>query len=232
MKKKLKHGFLALFLLIVLVSLVSSKLFWENSNYYVEQDLKKGWNLIAGISFSEEVPSGSELKIAHLWKAYFYDAKTKKDVEIRPNYNAGSIEPLELFRNAFWVYSIKNGRIKYKVSSSFANKSRVGGYYQFYSGKNLIAINEEMYGKTINELKGDCTINNARFWNAGIQNWTELNLNAKLDFESRDLLIGKGISIDVLEDCGFMNEEKISYLDLIVMTTKNAYKIGEKIELS
>lgn len=223
-----------LFTIIACLSLVfvSSKLSVENGFYYVEQDLKEGWNLIAGISFAEEVHSESDLELAHIWKAYYYDSKTKQDVEIRPDYKAGNIDPLLLYSNAFWVFVIRDGKIKYKVSPSFANKSRIGGYYQFYSGKNLIAVNDEMYGKSLDELKGDCEILEGRFWDAEKQNWTFIDLNQKLDFESRDKLIGKGISVQVAGDCGFMNGENVIFKgEITIITSKNRYNLGEKIRL-
>lgn len=198
-------------ILIILISIngISAKIILENGKYYVEQDLKEQWNLIAGISFSDELNSNSELNLDSIFKSYYYDAKTKKNIEIRPEYQANEQEPLVLYRNAFWVFSAIPGKIIYKVSPSFVNKSKLLGYYQFYSGDNLIGINDEIYGKKLNEIKGDCEIAEANFWDAKKQNWTEISLDEELIFESRESLVGKGINIKVREDCQFFNKNII-----------------------
>jgi len=196
--------FIVLFASFFSLSCIQSKVFQEKGVYYVEQELTDNWNLIAGISFSDNLHTTSKLNYDAIWKSYYYDAKTRNNVEIRPDYKAGKIDPLLLYSNAFWVFSAKPGKIVYRVSPSFVNKSRLGGYYAFYSGDNLIAINDEMYGKSLEEIKGNCSIIDASYWDANKQDWIGIGLNTKLDFETRDSLTGKGIRIKVKANCGFM----------------------------
>jgi hypothetical protein len=195
------------FIVILLISNVNARFFQENNKYYVEQELREKWNLIAGISFNEEVHPKSELNLDSIFNSYYYDAKFKKNIEIRPNYSVETTDVLSLYSNAFWVFSAVPGIIVYRVSPSFEYKSRLGGYYKFYSGDNLISINDDMYGNSLNEISGNCNIIEANFWDADKQNWTEIQLDQELDFESRNYLVGKGINVKVKEDCDFFNKD-------------------------
>ncbi len=186
------------------ISTVSAKIFEEDNKFYVEQDIKERWNLIAGISFSEKLHEKSELSLDSILNSRYYNSKDNKEVRIRPNYEAGNIDPLILYSNAFWIFSVKSGKIIYRVSNSFIDNTNIGGYYQFYKGENLIAINDKMYGKSIEELKGDCKIENFYFYDNNIQGWTKIDKNKKLDFEEKGLLTGKGINVVVKNDCKFM----------------------------
>ena len=198
-----KFNLILIISLLFLINFVNAEIFEENGKYYVEQKLETGWNLIAGISFSD-FHENSEVIPEEIFSSYYYDSKNKKDVEIRPIYEAGDINPLVLYGNAFWINSIKNKTIIYKVSPSFISNNNLEKGYKFYSGKNLIAINNEMYGKTINELKGDCNLKKAYTWDLNIQDWKIIGLEDRLDYESRGSLTGKGINIDVENDCEFM----------------------------
>jgi subtilisin family serine protease len=226
--------FLPFFLLLGLVlnvNTIDARVFYENESYYVEQKLGEQWNLIAGISFND-IHKSSYLTKEAIFKSYYYDAKTGKDIEIRPDYKAGNVDSLILYSNAFWVFSAKPGKIVYKASPSFVNKSRVGGYYKFYKGNNLIAINEEMYGKSLDEIKGNCSILEASYWDAGKQNWTILNVNAKLNFKSKDELTGLGIRIKVAGDCGFFGVSGGFNGIVSIATLKDNYLTGEVIGLT
>jgi len=203
MEIKLRN-FLFVLLIVFLISNVSASVFVDEDTSYVSVNVHEGWNLIAGMSFADEdLHEDSGLDYSSILSAYYYDAETGEDVQIRPVYEAGDIEPLILYSKAFWVLSLSDGNIKYKASPSFLDKNRVGGYYQFYEGDNFIAINDDMYGLSIGQLAGDCEIIDVKYWDANVQDWVEVNSN--LDFETRDELVGKGIGLTVSNDCGFGN---------------------------
>lgn len=212
-------------------SFASAKIYSEGNASFVEVGIEPGWNLIAGISFSELPAKNSELDFRSILSSYYYDSKLKKDVKIRPNYEAKDISALELYRNAFWVFSLKAGKLNYKVSPSFIDRNRLGGHYQFYKGTNLIAINDEMYGKSVLDLRGDCEIDRVQFWNAKIRNWTSLNPNTRLDFQSRDELTGKGLGIIVKNDCNFFGDKASYDLEIFVKMLKSVYQKGETIKI-
>jgi hypothetical protein len=185
------------------ITTIQAKIFQENGTYYVEQEIEKEWNLIAGLSFSNFHES-SEITTDHILSAYYFDSKTQKNIEIKPVYSAGDIDSLTLYKNPFWIHSIQKGKIVYQVSPSFISKNNLAEGYKFYKGKNLIAINNEIYGKSLNEIKGNCQITNASIWNAKTQASEAININAKITFDSQDNLTGKGISLEITNDCGFM----------------------------
>ncbi len=236
---KLKIIFLFCISLILFSNFSESRIFLENENYYVEQELEKGWNLVAGISFSEKLHEDSELNLNAIWKSFYHNAETNEDVEIRPNYQVGNVEPLSFYANAFWVFSAKGGTLIYKVSPSFISPERLGGAYEFFKGDNLIAINDLIYGKSLEQIKGDCEISDASYWDAEKQNWTSISLNKKINFKSQDELIGEGIRIKVEDNCEFLNKEneedekiEINDINLSISTTKNYYSIGEPLTLT
>jgi hypothetical protein len=233
MKSKV-FGWGFIFLILMSLSFIQARIFQENNVNYIEVNLKEQWNLIAGISFSDALHSSSYLTKDAIFKSYYHDAKTNKDIEIRPDYKAGNVDPLFLYSNAFWVFSAKPGKIVYKASPSFVNKTRLGGFYQFYAGDNLIAINDEMYGKTINQIKGDCSIVSASFWDALNQSWISLDLDSALNFETQEGLVGKGIRVKVAGDCRFFTGEDSSGFNgyVSIATLKDEYITGEVIQLT
>jgi|TARA_B100002003_G_scaffold35505_1_gene30888 hypothetical protein len=199
---------------------------------YVSVDIEEGWNLISGISFSSDLHSSSELDLYGLISAYYFDAKTQERVEVRPIYSAGNIGALELYTNAFWVNSLVSGKLVYPASPGFLDKEAVGGFYQFYAGDNLIAINEDMYGKSVNQLSGDCLVNEANYWDAENQAWVSLNLDEPLDFGGTGL-IGKGIRVNVQGDCKFFDEyagERYNS-QIFVSLANDKYDVGDIINL-
>lgn len=205
MKQRFFVFLLVVFAILFCSSLVNAKIFTEEGKSYVEQELEEGWNLIAGISFSEDLHENSEIELDSILSSYYYDAETKKDIEIRPLYEAGDINPLVLYGHAFWVYSAKKGKIVYKVSPSFIDKS-LSGHDNLYSGWNPVAINQEMYGKSWEEFRGNCEFLEAKIWEPEQQDWSDLNLDSRLNFESEEELTGKGINIRVEENCKFMKQ--------------------------
>lgn len=203
-KKNLHFILILTFFSLLCLNLIEAKLFEEDGKYYVEQELETEWNLVAGISFSN-FHKNTEINEEDILSSYYYDAKTQENIEIKPTYNAGEIDSLILYKNAFWIYSIKNETIIYQVSPSFISKDNIEGGYQFYAGKNLIAINNEIYGKSLNELKGNCNIIRSSIWNPKTQLPEIIDVTKKLDFESQDILTGKGINIEVSSNCRFID---------------------------
>ncbi len=84
--------------------------------------------------------------------------------------------------------------------------NKLGGFYTFYPGWNTLAINEDIFIKSLNEIKGDCEITNARIWDALSQDWDEVNANVKFNSIFTDSIIGRGISIKVSRDCIFFKD--------------------------
>jgi beta propeller repeat protein len=206
--KKDYKFFFFIFIFLILMSLFSffcsGKLFQKEGVYYIEQDIEEKWNLISGISFAEGDVLDEGISKNAIFKAYYYDSEIGKEVEIRPDYKATK-DPLKVYTNAFWVFSVIPGKIIYKASPGFVNKSKVGGSYKLYSGWNAIGINEEMYGKKIENIKGDCNLLDSRIWDAKNQEWKKIELNESINFKSREELVGKGISIKVSQDCNFLS---------------------------
>ena len=71
-----------IFLLSIIITPTQAKIFQENNTYYVEQEIEKEWNLIAGMSFSNFHES-SEITADHILSAYYHDAQTQEIIDKR-----------------------------------------------------------------------------------------------------------------------------------------------------
>jgi subtilisin family serine protease len=234
---KEKAFFLVVLLFIVVLSFfVSAEVIEDDGVNYVSINVSNRWNLISGISFNEnDIHKTSKVNLFGLWRANYWDAENQSLVEIRPTYSiVGEVDPLKFYSSAFWVFSAVPGKLIYRASPSFIDKERAGGYYEFFKGDNVIAINDEMYGMSVNEIKGDCDVLNASYWDAEKQDWVLLGASDGLDFVSRELLVGHGINVKVSEDCKFFSGEinPESGFNVSVATLKNNYLVGEVIGLT
>jgi subtilisin family serine protease len=225
--------FVAIFLFLLSFSFfVNSEVIKEKGVDYISINISEGLNLISGISFDEEgFHKNSEVNRFSLWKAEYWDAENQEFVEIRPIYSIDKeIDPLLFYSGAFFVYSGIPGKLIYRASPSFINNNAVGGYYSFFKGDNLIAINDEMYGKSVFELRGDCDVLGVNFWDSEKQDWKNFSVNDKLDFKLRKELVGLGINVKVKEDCRFFEDDDGIFVS--VSTQKDVYDVGEVIFLS
>lgn len=217
----------SLFFCIFLINFTSAGLINEDNRLYVEQDLTEEWNIISGISFSSPLYSSSSIEMEALISSYYWDAGKQEKIEIRPIYGAGNISAEELYNNAFWVYSLKKGKIVYPVSSRFLLDE-----IQLKKGMNLIAFREKMFSKSLNDVKGNCVILSSQIWIPENQAWKNISLNEHLNY-SEEYLIGKGISLKVEKDCSLFISSPSKFTGYVsIATLKDVYSAGEKIELT
>ena len=181
---------------VFLTGFVSAELFIEDGVPYVVQELSVGWNLIVGPSFADEFYGKSEIQLEHILSAYVYGN------EVWPSYSlSDDISAELLYSKAFWVNSIAEGILIYPTVSSFIDPSGIGGYV-LLTGDEYLAVNEELYGRSLAEVFPSCDFEGAYSWDAAEQDWSEISIEDPLDFLPRSELIGMGIGVSVKEDCG------------------------------
>lgn len=186
----------------------------DNSNYDIEINVEKGWNLILaspilGTYQSETYYSydtislSSTIKKENIKAIYYYDKNKNKYIQMYPDAQefADYKESLALEEETYvlfssvWVYSDKAGTLEY-------SRVDVPTYDQvaLEDGWNFLTKSPEMIGKTLEDIKGSCNIEKFYYWDSKNQEW-DTNLNSA---ES-----GQGIIIKVTEDCalGTSSEE-------------------------
>ena len=99
--------------------------------------------------------------------------------------------------NSGWLYSTKDCTITIPAlppaftlkDSLLATPNRV-----FPAGWNFFTVFSDMVGKSLDEIKGDCTIEKAYIWNPEDQAWIRL-------YKFPEPLLGYGIVFKTSNDC-------------------------------
>jgi hypothetical protein len=134
--------------------------------------------------------------------------KKKEYSQIYLEYEIDEIDSNFLYSHPFWLESSKKGKFIYRASKSLVNKESLGGSQPLFRGWNFLAINDNFYQKSLDELSGNCSVLKSYDWNSQEQNWFVIDINDKLDLGSQDFLTGKGLILKVENDCGFVPTEE------------------------
>ncbi len=202
--------------LILVIGLASSVLaignLWPNwtgeaGHFTIRTNVEKSWNLVPSMNL-ESITDASEVSEEDIVVAYWYINDIGGYVEIYPNNNMQ--EELEkrgynslawyndnrfyLMNSAMWIYSTKAGLLEVKSYDSMYSLDT--GYVKLKQAWNFIAITPDMVGQTLNEMKGDCTIEKSYAWNAEAQTWWELK-----DQPFPETVVGNGIVVKTSNDC-------------------------------
>ena len=196
MDKKL----IAPIILVVLVGFVvfvsaNSMIGGNDFPYIVEVDVLEGWNIIAGILPSEAILSDSEIKASDIKAVWYYAPTLKKYLQIYPNPDdlLGTVDDDIVLTSAMWVYSDKEGILKYSTIEDYPPLED----RQLFSGFNFFTITSDIEGKTPEKIKGNCNIEKIFGYDPSINNWVIFPLDE--DFYKDT--IGLGLVIKVPSNC-------------------------------
>jgi hypothetical protein len=102
--------------------------------------------------------------------------------------------------NSVWVYLSQPCTFSYKFPSSGQDSIKLAG------GWNFLVSNPSYIGKSLNDVKGNCNIDKAYYWNADVRGgngWSEIgDTNNRFDSENT----GIGFIVKVSEGCTFGSE--------------------------
>jgi hypothetical protein len=178
---------------------------YNKVNYNVEIQVQKGWNLIVMSpivwgSGNNAIASDSEIQKSNIKAIYYLFRSEKKYLQVYPNgqevenylRNAQEKpdEALYFAQSPAWVYSDKEGILKYS-----RHDFPTGAYPKLSAGYNFITLPA---GKSINQIKGDCTIEKVYGWLSSDQKWLE---ETNLDEPIKEMYEGIGMAIEVSSDC-------------------------------
>ena len=199
---------IALITLLSLAVFVSATLNIDSSGDLVnEVYINKGWNIVMGIT-GEDILSTSEITSENLKAVWYYSPTTSEYLEMHPNLDSGKFRDTGLdddyiLTSAMWVYSDKEGTLKYNPNDDILienidlDKNR-----QLYKGYNFVTVTSNMVGETLEEIKGNCIIEKAYWWDNGGQDWVFWDDEALRYNENT----GKGFIVRVSDDCKFMDK--------------------------
>lgn len=157
--------------------------------------LHKGWNLVS-------LPDDGNLTLGNCTippHAFAYMHNESKFESLKNATKKMGPKANEFLRNnAFWVYSFEDCDMPYKVKA-FRNMNKL----KLRQGLNFVPISQDMPGKRLKDIKGDCEFAKANLWNVTKQNWQEMT-------ESDEFPNGTaygGFVAKVRRACGFMHKE-------------------------
>jgi hypothetical protein len=185
-------------------------------DYQYELNLEKGWNLIAyGESFpfymSEgyigenlpiyqkimdyiNIPDINRKKADAPLFAYLYNPETNNYIKIFPDNEVG--DTVTKSNYAMWVYVKEPTKVKY-----FAPNAPKLSDTKLINGWNFLAINPEMVGKSLNEIKGNCDWSKIYYYSTQKiegSNWIDLlNNDNFVDEKLTESSVGMGMLIKI-----------------------------------
>lgn len=205
---KIKHIAIIFLFILTMAVFVSA---WA-AEYGVP--IYKGWNLVYGFASTDQLNEQGFEK-THIKAIYAFDPTTQEYVRMYPNREDSKIkiDDDDLLQTAFWVYSdFETGEdfngvfnaIEYWLYATPISYDQI----QMYKGWNFLAINPELYDKSLNDIEGNCNIEKAYLWNPSNQGWLAIPIDDKFD-AGKFVIEGLGIIAKVSSDCnlGASNEE-------------------------
>jgi len=152
--------------------------------------LNRGWNLIT-------LPGkGGELNKGNCERMYGFVYMNNRYYTIKEaEEKLGSDALKEYMRlHSFWIYTFKRCYLEFKLVE-YTSYTEL----KLNNGWNFIPITEDMVGKSLSDIKGNCSFRKVYIWNAEKQIWDMLS--ESYVFKRNDL--PNGFVVYAEEDCGF-----------------------------
>jgi len=190
----------------------------NKGNYNIEVSLNKGWNLIlAGPLLGSDynvISSNSDIQKKDIKAIYYYFRVGNQYLQMYPNRDEtdGYLrnarekpeETIYFMQSPVWVYSDKEGVLRYSKTDLPSLEN-----IHLSTGWNFVTFTPEISGKSVNQIKGDCNIEDAYLWNVQSQTWSN-EISSKMKGEEASLdkpfpqtFEGQGFIIKVKDECKF-----------------------------
>jgi hypothetical protein len=185
---------------IALLTLLSLAVFVSAWTIEYGTTINEGWNLVYAFIEPEQIQG---IEPSNIKAIYGFMPTTQEYVRFYPNPEMDKITLMDgdQFRNtAFWVYSDAetgkefNGRYN-GVEYWLAEEPIPYNERQLYEGWNFVGITSDMVGKSVEEIKGTCSIEKQYIWISSEKKWATF---PEMIYPS---MAGKGFIIKVSEDC-------------------------------
>ncbi len=186
-----------LFILVSFVLIGLTGLVIASSAYHTLM-VREGWNLIYG--FTPGSLEGQALDFSHIKAIYTYIPQEKKYVQIYPTPENSLIDKYGdsyFEKQVMWVYSDTSLRTEYRYEEALPYSGS-----ELYAGWNFLGIRPDMQGKSLSELKGDCTLLKVYHFETIIQEWSpNLVHDDFMDEKLTSDSVGLGLAVNVAQNC-------------------------------
>ncbi len=180
----------------------------NDAPYNVEVSVVKGWNIIAGIMPNEAITSDSEIQASDIKAVWYYAPNLRRYVQIHPEVDmSANIDDDVALTSAMWVYSNKDGILKYSTLEDYMPLSM----RQLSAGWNFVTITPDMSGSSFEDITRDCDIEKVYHFEQIVQEWSSnlVNDNFMNEHLTSDS-IGLGLIVKVTNDCTLGESSGIS----------------------
>jgi thiol-disulfide isomerase/thioredoxin len=181
-------------------------------------ELHEGWNLIA-------LPGKGELSLGNCGNLYgfvYIDGKYLSMTKAREKLgDEGLMEYLS--KNSFWAYSFKECYLEFTLEE-YTSYTEL----ELSKGWNFLPITEDMVGRNLDEIRGDCEFQKRYIWNAESQKWE--NLDMRDEFSEGQKF--EGILVKVESHCSLGSVVKIIVRPIDVSYTPEEPQAGELITIT
>ncbi len=167
--------------------------------------IEKGWNLIA-IPGDTGVGLGTcSDALKNQWAFFWWYPPENRFTSMREGEMFANIYWQYLRKTAFWAYSPESCELEYYPGNYYTMTSTVqqiqgGGMHntlpQMYSGWNMVIFTQDMLGKEIDDIKGDCSVRAAYIYESN--GWRNI-INETIP--SDESVLGHGFLLNVAGDC-------------------------------
>lgn len=157
--------------------------------------IHKGWNLVQGLESRDLIVGGTDIEINNIKAIFGLNPISKKYIRFYPAPEKEEIDKLRYTANmTYWVYSNSDGTLNYQTEKVDITK------FNWPSGWNIIPVASEFVNKSLDDIKGDCTIERAYWWSPREQKF----INVKDEFlkiSQYDNNVGTGLVFKFLNEC-------------------------------
>jgi len=207
--------FIALLSLAIFVSASISTDMDTESNYIIEVNINKGWNLVLATPIDNGknyIAEGSDIKLGDIEASFIYSRVSNSYTQLYPYkntneensyYKVGQESAYYLVQSPVWIYSKKSGTLRYFKYEDTMPRLEDYSKIVFKKGWNFVGITSPFVDKTLQDFKGTCNIEKSYFFSDRENpsgSWMIFPLDVK--FLNRDSA-GGGILIKVSSDCNF-----------------------------
>ncbi len=197
-------------IIIILLSTTSAvtyayteKIQGDDDNITYTASVRQGWNLLnmgSNVFNKLALTSNSDIQPNDISVVYYYSPSQREYIQIYPELDEVKYNAEEAYYKGWssniesasaWVYAKRGGMIEYTTDDAISMTKR-----ELSTGWNFISVTQNALGKSLNDLKGSCSIQKAYSYSGG---YNELDLNTKMSSN----MASQGLIIKVLNNCKF-----------------------------